>query len=117
MAGRASPELVRRAKDLRFNATPEERLLWSQLKNRKFAETRWLRQYPVAGYVLDFYCARAKLVVELDGSQHELPDSVDYDVARTQYLGARGLRVLRFRNAEVRQDVGSVLERIEAELR
>ena len=117
MAGRASPELVRRAKDLRINATPEERLLWSHLRNRRFAGTRWLWQYPVAGYILDFYCAAAKLVVELDGSQHQLPDSVEYDIARTQYLSAKGLRVLRFGNVDVTRNVAAVLERIAAELR
>src|SRR3954454_25142339 len=94
---RASPELTRRAKELRINATPEERLLWELLRNRKFEGTRWLWQYPTGGDILAFYCARSKLVVELDGSQHDLPDAVEYDLARAQYLEARRLLVLRFR--------------------
>ena len=65
----------------------------------------------------DFYCPAAKLVIELDGSQHHLPDSIEYDRARTLYLEARDYHVIRFRNAEVMNDTASVLDRIESEVR
>jgi very-short-patch-repair endonuclease len=113
---RTSPELRRRAQQLRKDATPEEDALWERLRDRRFRGARWLRQYPTAGYILDFYCAKGRLVVELDGSQHLLPDAVEYDAARTAYIGARGWREIRFRNAEVMSDIKSVLKRMESEL-
>jgi len=114
---RASPELSKRAQELRRNATPEERLLWSHLRAKRFRGTGWRWQYPVGGYILDFYCPSAKLVIELDGSQHMAPAASEYDRARTEYLNARGYRVLRFRNHELLNDTDAVLARIALELR
>jgi very-short-patch-repair endonuclease len=113
---RTSPELRRRAQELRRNATPEEEALWEQIRARRFLGTRWLRQYPTAGYILDFYCAKAKLVVELDGSQHLLPDAVEYDAARTAYVNLRGWQEIRFPNRQVTDNIESVLRRIERAL-
>src|SRR5262245_52510343 len=96
---RTSPELRRRAQELRRNSTPEEDALWARLRSRRFLGTRWMRQYPTHGYILDFYCAKARLVIELDGSQHLLPDAIEYDAARTSYINAKGWREVRFRNA------------------
>jgi very-short-patch-repair endonuclease len=110
---RTSPELRRRAQELRRNATPEEDALWERLRARRFLGTRWLRQYPTAGYIFDFYCAKAKLVVELDGSQHLLPDAIEYDAARTAWINAGGWREIRFRNAQVTREIEDVLKRIE----
>ena len=78
---------------------------------------RWRPQYAVGGYILDFYCPAAKLVVELDGSQHDLADAVESDRLRTEYLAARGFTIIRFRNHEVMDDTASVLDRIESEVR
>jgi very-short-patch-repair endonuclease len=112
-----SPELRRRAQQLRKDATLEEDILWERLRGRRFQGTRWLRQYPTHGYILDFYCAKARLVVELDGSQHLLPDAVEYDKARTEYVNARGWQEIRFANKEVTGDIESVLRRIARYLR
>ena len=114
---RASPDLRARAKAMRGAQTTTEALLWGHLKNRGLAGVRWRPQYAVGGYILDLYCPRAKLVVELDGPQHDLPDAVEYDRIRTEYLRSRGFTVIRFRNHEVMNDTASVLERIESELR
>jgi len=65
----------------------------------------------VGGFILDFDCPAAKLVLELDGSQHKLSDAVEYDHLRSEYLAARGLTVIRFRNHEVMDDTALVLER------
>src|SRR5688572_77185 len=92
-----SPELRRRAQELRRDATREEDLLWECLRGRRFQGTRWLRQYPTHGYILDFYCAKSKLVVELDGAQHLEPDAIEYDAACTAYVKAHGWREIRFR--------------------
>jgi very-short-patch-repair endonuclease len=114
---RASPELRERAKAMRREPTSSEALLWNHLRNRRHEGFRWRPQYAVGGYVLDFYWPAAKLVIELDGSQHDVPDAVEYDRLRTEYLAVRGLTVIRFRNGEVMNDTASVLDRIESELR
>jgi very-short-patch-repair endonuclease len=102
---------------MRGEPTAPEALLWTHLRNRGLGDVRWRPQYAVGGYILDFYCPSAKLVIELDGSQHDLSDAVEYDRLRSEYLAARGCTVIRFQNHEVMNDTASVLERIESELR
>lgn len=107
-------ELVR---ELRKNATAEEKKLWEQLRGRKLKGRKFLRQQPIIYdtipkqqfFVADFYCAEAKLVVEVDGKYHDFQE--DYDRNREEILSQLGLRVLRFRNEEL-QDVDDVLARI-----
>jgi very-short-patch-repair endonuclease len=101
---------------MRREQTPSEALLWSHLRNRGTG-VRWRPQYAVGGYILGFYCPAAKLVLELDGSQHDVADAVEYDRLRTEYLKARGFTVIRFGNHEVMNDTASVLDRIELEIR
>jgi very-short-patch-repair endonuclease len=91
-------------------------LLWGHLKNRGLG-FRWRQQYAIGGYILDSYCPDAKLVIELDGSQHDVREAIEYDRLRIEYLAARGFKVIRFRNHEVMSDTASVLDRIEFELR
>jgi very-short-patch-repair endonuclease len=91
--------LLRRAQDLRANDTEAEARLWQALRDRRLGGWKWRRQVPIGRYIVDFYCADAKLVVELDGGQHS--EQVAYDVRRTAALNASGLRVLRFWNSEV----------------
>lgn len=64
-------------------------------------ELKFKRQHPIAGVIVDFYCAELRLVLEIDGESHDDPDRSDYDTARTAHLEARGLRVLRARNEDV----------------
>ena len=74
------------------------------------------RQYIIAQYIVDFYCSRARLVIELDGSQHQEPFAREYDAARTEYLNALGLKVIRFSNAEVDRAFYEVCRTIDAEV-
>jgi len=104
------PELLRRARELRQNATDAEHVLWQLLRNRQLLGYKFRRQHPLAGYVLDFYCHETKLAVELDGSQHTQPDQAAYDAERTRILEAEGLRVLRFWNNDVLRNIEAVLE-------
>jgi len=90
---------VDRARALRRADTDAEARLWSSLRDRRLGGWRWKRQVPRGSYIVDFYCAEARLVVELDGGQHA--DQVAYDARRTAYLETLGLRVLRFWNSEV----------------
>ena len=95
---------------LRKTATKEENLLWYKFLRRYPAQFR--RQYVIGNYIVDFYCHKAKLAVELDGSQHYEPEGVQYDHARTQYLESQGVLVLRFSNLDVLQHFDRVCEAI-----
>ena len=103
------------ARALRKQPTKAEEILWAQLRGRRFQGVKFRRQVPFDRYVADFYCHSAKLVVELDGKQHEW--FADYDAARTAVIENFGVRVLRVTNAEVCDDLDSVLARIGAKLR
>ena len=103
------------ARNLRRRPTPAEDILWERLRGSRFRGSKFRRQVPFDRFVVDFYCHAAKLVIELDGKQHEWFS--DYDAGRTEVLERLGVRVIRFTNAEVCDDRDSVLGRIDWELR
>lgn len=88
-----------RARELRNAGTDAERRLWYFLRRRQLAGHKFRRQYPLAGYIVDFVCVPARLVIELDGGQHL--EAIDYDQRRTEALQCGGYRVLRFWNDDV----------------
>src|SRR5688500_14185421 len=95
---RARPTLhLQQARTLRSNSTDVENELWYHLRGRRMQGVRFRRQHPIPPYTVDFYCDAAKLVIELDGSQH----SVDGDRVRSVFLERRGLSILRFSNFDV----------------
>ena len=98
--------LKSRAQELRRNGTYHEDFLWYRFLRRHPSQFR--RQKQFARYIVDFYCSSAKLVIELDGAQHDTPDSRIHDHARTIYLESLGLYVLRFTNDEIEQDFDTV---------
>lgn len=98
-----------RRQGLRNNATPEERLLWKQLQGSKLG-FKFIRQFSVDNYVVDFYCPSKRLAIELDGGVHK--KTIKYDEYRTSYLEAFSIKVLRFNNSEVNLDIRSVIKRI-----
>ncbi len=103
--------LVSNARNLRKNMTKEERHLWYDfLHSYSF---KFLRQKVFGRYIVDFYCAEAKLIVELDGSQHYEDKGMEYDSERTAYLEQYGVRVLRIPNNEVNQNFSGVCEYID----
>jgi very-short-patch-repair endonuclease len=103
------------ARALRKHPTRAEDILWTQLRGPRLEGAKFRRQVPIDRYVVDFYCHAAKLVVELDGKQHEW--FADYDSGRTEILERLGVRVIRFTNNEVCDDLDAVLARVRAELR
>lgn len=105
-----------RARDLRANQTKVEAVLWASLRNRQLNGFKFRRQAPVGRYVADFLCESARLIIELDGSQHAEPDQVQYDAERTRFLEASGYCVIRFWNNEVVENPEDVLNRICAQL-
>ena len=92
-------EILRRSQSLRKEMTKEERHLWYDFL--KTYPIQFKRQYPIGPYFADFYCYKAKLIVELDGSQHCEPEDVEYDNRRTAYIQQQGYSVLRISNRDV----------------
>ncbi|KAF7599048.1 MAG: hypothetical protein CGU29_09090 [Candidatus Dactylopiibacterium carminicum] len=93
----------------RRNPTPAEALLWRRvLRHRQFAHYKFHRQKPIGHYIVDFYCAELGLVVEVDGDSHAA--QAEYDAARTRFLAGQGLRVLRYRNGDVLQNLSGVFD-------
>ena len=101
-----------RARRLRREQTDVEAKLWSRLRNRQLDGWKFKRQVPKRAYIVDFFCADAKLIIELDGGQHTADKAVAYDAERTRYLQACGFRVIRFWNHEVFEDIDAVLDTI-----
>ena len=104
-------EHTKLAQNLRKNSTQQERHLWYDFLNRY--PLRFRRQVTIGQYIVDFYCASAKLVVELDGGQHYEDAGVEYDGIRTAKLEEAGLRVVRFSNADINQHFSEVCEMID----
>lgn len=102
-----------RARALRVRQTDAERLLWSRLRNHRFAGYKFRRQEGIGGYIVDFVCLDTKLIIELDGGQHSA--QIEYDSERSRYLSRLGFMVLRFWNNDVLQNTESVLECIRTE--
>ena len=107
-----SRRLLGFARVMRHNKTDAERKMWMLLRDRKLNDFKFRRQHPIAGYIVDFFCIREKLVVELDGGQHSEPEAIAYDAARTAKLNELGIRVLRFWDHDVLRDSDIVLETI-----
>ena len=105
-----NPKLTTLARELRKNQTKEEALLWYNFLCK--APLRFHRQYVIGDYIADFYCHQAKIVVELDGSQHYEESGRAADAKRDAYLRSLGLTVLRYSNADVNQRFASVCEDI-----
>ncbi|MBO5891192.1 MAG: endonuclease domain-containing protein [Oscillospiraceae bacterium] len=104
-------KLTTRAQTLWRNMTKEERRLWYEYLHNY--PQRFRRQVTVGNYILDFYCAAAKLAVELDGSQHYEPKEQNYDAMRAAYLNRIGIMVLRFSNLDVLRNLRGVCQMID----
>lgn len=102
------------ARTLRKNATTAERILWSKLRNLKSSGLHFRRQAPIGSYIVDFVCHSAKVVIEVDGSQHGAPEALRQDAERTAFLNSEGYRVIRFWNADVIRNSHSIADAIRA---
>ena len=103
---------VRQARSLRKKSTDAEKRLWSCLRNRKLAGLKFRRQHPLADRTADFFCAEAKLAIELDGSGHSYDLKRECDLDREIDLYEKGIRILRFANSEVFDNLEGVLNSI-----
>jgi len=96
--------------------TDAEGRLWAKIRVKQLKGCQFYRQKPIGDYIVDFFCPRARLVIEVDGSQHFSDEMAEYDRIRDEYLSSHGLRVLRFTNTDVLTHTGEVVEKIEEEL-
>jgi len=102
---------------LRNNSPKAETILWNQLRNRKILGERFLRQFSVGSYVVDFYCPKLRLVVEIDGISHSHPEEIEYDRVRQSDIEILGIEFLRFKNEEVYNKLRWVIKTIEDKVR
>ncbi len=116
---RYNPELKLISRKLRNSMTDAEQLLWSRLRRKQVRGLQFYRQKPLLSYVVDFYCPKARLVIEVDGGQHFEPEEEERDKRRDWELTESGLRVLRFDNRQVLLETEAVMEVIwrEVEIR
>jgi len=111
------PEMEPFRRKLRKQMTAAEVALWLMIKNKQLNGQRFLRQYSIGHYVIDFYCPKYKLAIELDGEGHFTDEGETYDAKRTEYLNSLGVRVLRFENFEVFQYSMRTLDEIKMYLK
>ena len=109
------PSNKKRRTQLRKNSTEPERRLWQAVRGKQLG-FKLRRQQGIGPYIVDFYCAEKKLVIELDGDSHCTQDAQRYDQQRSAYLNSLGLNVLRFTNFDVMQNLDGVLQRLVAYL-
>ncbi|WP_156877309.1 endonuclease domain-containing protein [Psychrilyobacter atlanticus] len=96
---------------LKKNTTPEEKMLWSVIKLDALG-VRFRRQFGIGEYIVDFYCSKLKLGIELDGKQHDSQDGLEYDKIRDDYMRNLGIVTVRFKNKEIRDNLAGVIEKI-----
>jgi len=111
------PELKSCRKELRNKATPAEVRLWSILQRSNLGGYKFRRQHSIGAYILDFYCPSERLAIELDGDSHFTDEAMEYDRQRTAYLKALHIKVLRFLNTDVYENLIVVGERILEEIK
>jgi very-short-patch-repair endonuclease len=104
--------LKKPSRQLRHSMTDTERFLWSKLKMKQLNGYQFYRQKPIGNYIVDFYCPSAKMVIEVDGSQHFYKDGLEHDKERDAYINSLGLTVLRFTNIEVLTNMQGVFDKI-----
>jgi very-short-patch-repair endonuclease len=99
------------ARENRKNPSPAETKIWREiLRMRQFAQYKFLRQKPIGGYIVDFYCSELRLVIEIDGDSHA--ETGEYDLERTRFLNALGVRVIRYTNDEILRNIEGVYDNL-----
>lgn len=105
-----------RRRELRKNLTLSEKILWQCLNKKQINGQKFFRQYSVGPYIVDFYCPKTRLAIELDGESHLPKDQKAYDLERTRYLNGNNIKVMRFWNDEITNDIDFVLSKIASTL-
>jgi len=111
----ASEEIINNARDLRKRMTQAEKILWGRLREKRLEGFKFRRQHPIWRFIADFYCHKVKLVVEIDGGIHQDTLVKEYDANRTAELERLGIKVLRYSNEDVYENIERILGEIENE--
>jgi len=106
-----------RRRELRKNQTPTEKLLWKRISGDKIQGLRFLRQYSVGPYILDFYCPKLRLAVEVDGGVHNEEEAKAYDLDREKYLESLDITTIRFWNDDVLNNTKKVLKELQDKIK
>ena len=109
----ATPDVFKKAKELRRYETEAEKRLWVKLCRNQMLGLQFRRQHPINRFIVDFYCVKIKLVIEVDGDIHEIPENKVYDIGRSQILNDFRIKVIRFTNEEIIEDIEKVIKNIE----
>jgi len=105
------PQLKNARKNLRINSTEAERKFWQHLKNKALGE-KFYRQFGIEHFIVDFYCWRKKLIIEIDGNVHNEPEIAKQDRHRQVFLENKGFKILRFKNEEILQNIYRVIDEV-----
>lgn len=108
----ATPDVFKKAKDLRKSETDAEKQLWKLLNKNQVHGLQFRRQHPINWFIADFYCHKIKLVIELDGGIHQFTKNMEYDAGRSEVLANFGITVVRFNNNQIFDDPDSVINKI-----
>lgn len=103
-------------KILRTNLTKPEQVFWNKVKSKQFFWLKFRRQYSIWRYILDFYCHSLKICIEIDWDSHFENDAIEYDKIRTEFLESAWIKVIRFTNKEIMDNIEGVMETLEKEL-
>ncbi len=104
--------IIQRARTLRKNMTKQERILWQFLRKKSINNLKFRRQYPIGKYIVDFICNEKKIIIEIDGGQHNEVKNIAYDKERTKYLESKGYKVIRFWNNDIDNNIEGVYQEI-----
>jgi len=107
-----NPKLKNHSQRLRREMTDAERKIWSKIRRKQINELQFFRQKPIGKYIVDFYCPKARLIIEIDGGQHYLGQNIIADQKRVDQLSKLGFRVVRFTNLDILKNINSVVEKI-----
>ena len=108
---RVTKEKLEHSRELRRDMTPAEKILWQELRANKLG-VHFRRQQVIAGFIVDFYCHSASLIIEVDGSIHDVQEQKENDIEREKAIKEMGLRIIRFRNEDVGMHLPIVMNRI-----
>ena len=106
---------LEKAKELRKNMTPQERKLWKILRNHQFYNFEIRRQYPIDKYFVDFICRKKKIIIEIDGGQHNKKEDIEYDKKMSFDLSKLGYKVIRFWNNDIDENLDGVYKILQKE--
>ena len=108
----AKPSVFKLARELRKNETEAEKILWSYLNKNQIIGLQFRRQHPINMFIADFYCPKLKLVIEVDGSIHELPENQEHDIGRSDLFNDLGIKVIRVTNEQIIHEIDYTISQI-----